>query len=52
MDKSKKGIHCAKSLSWSAREVMVRGCRTGRYTKLEIWEKYSDQKKEHNLKSG
>lgn len=47
MDKRKKGIRRGSSLSWSEREEMVREYRTGRYTKQEIWEKYTGQKKEH-----
>jgi transposase len=47
MDKMKKGVRRGGSLSWSEREAMVRDYQTGRYTKQELWQRYTGQKKEH-----
>lgn len=47
MDKRKKGVRGGGSLSWPEREAMIREYQTGRYSKQELWQKYTGQAKEH-----
>lgn len=47
MDKRKKGVRRGGSLGWPEREAMIRDYQTGRYTKQELWQKYTGQEKEH-----
>ncbi|MFD2514845.1 hypothetical protein ACFSRY_13295, partial [Pontibacter locisalis] len=46
MDK-KKNTRTGGSLSWQEREAMIAEYLTGRYTKAELWHKYTGQSNEH-----
>lgn len=48
MDKNKKQIfRYGGSLSWEEREFMIKEYLTGKYTKVELWKKYTGQDEEH-----
>lgn len=44
---TKKDTRSIKSLSWEERSEMVQEFLTGKYTKVEIWRKYTGQDNEH-----
>ena len=43
----KRKARTGGSLSWEERESMIQEYLTGKYTKVEIWEKYTGQDEEH-----
>ncbi len=42
-----KKIRTGGSLSWEEREAMIKEYLTGKYTKVELWKKYTGQDNEH-----
>lgn len=47
MDKSEKVFRTGRSLSWEERESMIKEYLTGKYTKQQLWERYTGQREEH-----
>lgn len=48
MDKTKNHlIRTGGSLTWEEREEMIKEYQSGKYTKAELWEKYTGQQEEH-----
>jgi transposase len=47
MDKKGKDVRTGRSLSWAEREEMIREYLTGKYSKQQLWERYTGQRKEH-----
>ena len=47
MDKNGKVVRTGRSLSWAEREEMIREYLTGKYSKQQLWERYTGQREEH-----
>lgn len=48
MEKTRKVfIRTGGSLSWNERECMIRDYLSGKYSKIEVWKKYTGQDVEH-----
>src|SRR6478609_6600817 len=47
MDKNREDVRTGRSLSWAEREEMIREYLTGKYSKQQLWERYTGQRKEH-----